>query len=83
MEMASGSVRRARSAFQRQIRGRTSKVLPVDRRKLRLAASARADQAHGPSMALDVLSRGPTTRQPARNRAHEQVQGNLEGVSAP
>ncbi len=73
-------MRIARGAFEKQIERRPTNVLPGDFRELGKASGAGANEAHGPSVALDLFQGGESLREPAGDMAHEQVERNVEGV---
>jgi hypothetical protein len=78
--IASRAVRIARGAFEKQIERRPTDVLPGDFGELGKASGAGANEAHGPSVALDLFQGGESLREPAGDMAHEQVERNVEGV---
>ena len=66
--------------MQRQIRGRPTDILAGDFGKLGKTTGAGTNEAHGPSVTLDLFQGRESLREPAGDMAHEQVQRNVEGV---
>src|SRR6266536_123856 len=78
--IARGAVRIARGTLQRQIRGRPTDVLAGHLGKLGKTTGAGTNEAHSPSVELDLLQGRESVSEPAGDMAHEQVQRNVEGV---
>src|SRR6266487_4348919 len=78
--IAGRAVRIARGALQRQIERRPTDVLPGDFGELGKTTGAGTNEAHGPSVELDLFQGGESVREPAGDMAHEQVERNVEGV---